>query len=152
MDEQVCEYEMINSAEEFVILRTSETHAEYMRAAHEDASDIVWIDVLCRFPEMREWVAHNKTVPLNILEILARDKNESVRARVADKRKLSPELFDLLSQDESESVRERIAYNKKSPIHVLKRLANDPIMFVREAALKRIGNESILNSISGKDF
>ncbi|ENX04237.1 hypothetical protein F900_00221 [Acinetobacter modestus] len=129
---------MINSAEEFILLRNSETRDEYIRAASEDASDLVWIDIISRFPEMREWVAYNKTVPLNILEILARDENESVRAAVAMKRKLSPELFDLLSRDNSEEVRHRIACNKKSPIYILKILANDPIMFVREAALKHV--------------
>lgn len=131
---------MISSAEEFVFLRTSEIFEEYTRAAYDDASDVVWMDVISKFPEMREWVAHNKTAPLNILEILARDTNESVRSTVASKRKLSPELFDLLSQDKSEAVRERVACNKKVPIHILRRLVNDPTMFVREAALKRIGN------------
>lgn len=131
---------MINSAEEFILLRNSETRDEYIRAASEDASDLVWIDVISRFPEMREWVAYNKTVPLNILEILARDENESVRAAVAMKRKLSPELFDLLSRDSSEEVRHRIACNKKSPIYILKTLTNDPIMFIREAALKHVEN------------
>ncbi|OEC92547.1 hypothetical protein [Acinetobacter sp. YK3] len=131
---------MINSAEEFILLRNSETRDEYIRAAYEDASDLVWIDVISRFPEMREWVAYNKTVPLNILEILARDENESVRAAVAIKRKLSPELFDLLYRDSSEEVRHRIACNKKTPIYILKMLTNDPIMFVREAALKRVEN------------
>nr|WP_307878672.1 hypothetical protein [Acinetobacter seifertii] len=104
---------MINSAEEFVLLRTSKARNEYSRAAHEEAPDFVWMDIISRFSEMREWVAHNRTVPLNILEILARDMNESVRATLASKRKLSPELFDLLSQDMSESVRERVACNKK---------------------------------------
>ncbi len=66
--------------------------------------------------------------------------NESVRATLASKRKLSPELFDLLSQDMSESVRERVACNKKVPAHILKRLANDPVRFVHEAALKRMEN------------
>ncbi|WP_151799361.1 hypothetical protein [Acinetobacter nosocomialis] len=131
---------MISSAEEFVFLRTSEILEEYTRAAYDDASDVVWMEVISKFPEMREWVAHNKTVPINILKILARDTNESVRAIVASKRKLSPELFDLLSQDKSETVRERVACNKKAPIHILRRLVNDPTMFVRVAALKRLGN------------
>ncbi|VXA57566.1 conserved hypothetical protein [Acinetobacter proteolyticus] len=131
---------MIKSAEEFILLRNSETRDEYMRAAYENASDLVWIEVISRFPEMREWVAYNKTVPLNILEALARDENESVRATVAMKRKLSPELFDLLSRDNSEEVRHRIACNIKTPIYILKMLTNDPIMFVREAALKRVVN------------
>jgi len=131
---------MIKSAEEFVLLRRSEASDKYMRAVHEEATDTVWMDVISKFPEMKEWVAHNRTVPLNILNILARDMDDSVRAAVASKRKLSPELFELLSKDKSEVVRERVAYNKKAPIHILRMLAKDQIMFVREAALKRIEN------------
>lgn len=131
---------MIKSAEEFVLLRRSEASDKYMRAVHEEATDTVWMDVISKFPEMKEWVAHNRTVPLNILNILARDMDDSVRAVVASKRKLSPELFELLSKDKSEVVRERVAYNKKAPLHILKMLANDQIIFVREAALKRIEN------------
>ena len=131
---------MIKSAEEFVLLRSSEAPEEYIRAVQEEASDTVWMDVISKFPEMKEWVAHNRTVPLNILNILSQDMNDSVRATVASKRKLSPELFELLSKDRSEVVRERVAYNKKAPIHILRMLAKDQIMFVREAALKRIEN------------
>ena len=131
---------MIKSAEEFISLRTSELPNEYMRAAHEDAPVDVWLDVISKFPEMREWVALNKFVPLSILEILALDTNEDVRFAVAMKRRLSPELFELLSRDKSEIVRHRIVWNRKTPVHILKRLVNDPMMFIREDALKRVEN------------
>ena len=55
---------VITSAEEFVQLRTSRNPDEYHRAAHEEASVETWLDVIERFPDMRSWVAHNKTVPL----------------------------------------------------------------------------------------
>lgn len=129
---------MINSAEEFVRLRSSELPEEYWRAAHEEASDVVWLDVIARFPDMRWWVAQNKTVPLSMLEILARDADVSVRSMVAHKRKLSPALFDLLSQDSEGTVRSSIANNRKVPMHILKRLADDPEAFIREAVLKRL--------------
>jgi hypothetical protein len=61
---------VIDAAEEFVRLRTSEDSAEYNPAAARDAADETWLDLIERFPEMRFWVAQNKTLPLSVLEIL----------------------------------------------------------------------------------
>lgn len=130
---------MIESAEEFVRLRSSNDPEEYSRAAQEEASNAVWFDVISRFPEMREWIVHNKTAPLEVLEVLARDTAPSIRASVAEKRKLSIELFEALSNDGDEIVRQRVAYNKKAPLHVLEHLSNDPSPFVRAVARKRMG-------------
>lgn len=77
---------VIESADEFVRLRTSNNPAEYHRAAHEESAEHTWIDVIERYPDMRSWVAHNKTVPLSILEILRHDADEQVRRTVTDKR------------------------------------------------------------------
>ena len=55
---------MMESASEFVRLRTSENPVEYHRAAHDVASDEVWAEVITSYPEMAEWVAHNKTISL----------------------------------------------------------------------------------------
>jgi CRISPR/Cas system-associated protein Cas10 (large subunit of type III CRISPR-Cas system) len=129
---------MIKSADEFVRLRTSEHREEYFLAANDEAPLSVWLDVIGRFPEMKEWVAHNKTVPLEILDLLAEDAGPRVRAAVADKRKLSRKLFEILSRDCNEVVRHRIACNSKTPIEVLKRLAIDDVTFVRRAAEKRL--------------
>lgn len=132
-------FEMITSAEEFVGLRNSDIPGEYLRAAEDEAPVEVWFDVISRFPEMREWVAHNKTVPIEILDVLARDEVVSVRAAVADKRKLSVELFELLAQDRDELVRQRVAYNKKAPIKVLEYLSADSSPMVHAVAAKRLG-------------
>ncbi len=129
---------MISSAEEFVKLRASDVPEEYGRAAHDEAPIHVWLDVVARFPDMRQWVAHNKTVPLEVLEILSRDSDPQVRYSVACKRKLSRELFDFLAKDTDESVRHALALNRKVPLDVLKGLAKDPIPFVRDAALERL--------------
>lgn len=130
---------LIASAEEFVRLRTSDLQEEYSLAAEDEAPVAVWLDVISRFPEMREWVVHNKTVPVEILEVLARDDSASVRATVADKRKLNSELFDLLAHDGDELVRHRIAYNKKVPVHLLELLSTDASPLVRATAMKRLG-------------
>lgn len=127
---------MINSAEEFISLRTSTERTQYDRAAHEDASSETWSDVISRFPDMRRWVAHNKTVPLEILRVLAKDTDPEVRFSVALKRKLDVELFETLSRDADESVRQAIACNKKTPAEIIERLVSDDASLVRAAALK----------------
>jgi hypothetical protein len=77
---------VIESAEEFVRLRTSEDPSEYNRAAHDEATIETWREIIGRFPDMRFWVAHNKTLPLVILEELRRDPDERVRSMVRAKR------------------------------------------------------------------
>lgn len=133
---------MIDSAEEFVRLRTSDLPAEYEQAAYDSAPLDVWRDVVRRYPEMRTWVAVNKTVPVEILSILARDDAVDVRFMVATKRKLTPELFDLLSRDSDETVRVRIVYNRKTPIEILNRLADDASELVRDAISSRARYDS----------
>jgi hypothetical protein len=77
---------VIKSADEFVRLRTSEDPEEYGRAARDEASEATWLEVIERFPDMRRWVAHNKTVPLSILEVLRQDPDEDVVWMVRTKR------------------------------------------------------------------
>ena len=77
---------VIESADELVRLRRSTDSAEYGRAARDAASAETWLDMIQRFPDMREWVAHNKTLPLEILEILRRDPDEKVQSVVRQKR------------------------------------------------------------------
>jgi hypothetical protein len=129
---------MITSPEEFIRLRVSDDPADYSRATSEEAPIGVWKDLVFQHPEMRSWVAHNKTVPTEILTILAKDSDPLVRCVVAAKRKLPHELFELLVDDLSESVRQRIAYNKSVPQDILHRLSRDPLPLVSEVAQKRL--------------
>lgn len=115
---------MIRSAEEFVALRDSAIKAEYDRSAMEEAPVAVWREVIERFPDHRRWVAHNKTVPVEILEVLC-DFDASTRWFVARKRKLSATLFERLSQDNDSDVRVAICTNKKTPLVILQRLVQD---------------------------
>ena len=54
---------MIKSAGEFVKLRNSDVPEEYNRSATEEADELVWLEIIKKFPDMRSWVAHNKTIP-----------------------------------------------------------------------------------------
>jgi hypothetical protein len=106
---------VIASADEFRDLRTSEDNEQYLRAAHDEAPISVWTDVIKRFPDMRMWVAHNKTVPVEILEVLAGDLNVQVRYTVARKRKLPESLQLRLAADPDESVRLAITQCESHP-------------------------------------
>lgn len=116
---------MIESASEFVRLRTSENPDEYHRAAHDVASDEVWSDVLASYPEMAFWVAHNKTISLCIMEILADSPDEDARLMLAMKRKCPHHLLRRLALDKNESVRYAVAVNKKTPLDILQILSSD---------------------------
>jgi len=129
---------MIETAEEFFRLRTSDDPAEYQRAAHDEAPETVWREVVDRFPEMRLWVAHNKTVPLRILETLAHDPDGGVRFMVASKRKL-PEYLQLqLARDADEGVRRALAHNARATPRTLALLATDAIAEIRDQATARL--------------
>lgn len=128
----------IYSAEEFRRLRLSEDKSDYDRAAHEDAPIEVWYDVIERYPDLREWVAHNKTVPLEILAVLAKDPDSKVRGTVAMKRKLTPELLRELADDPDESVRADVARHRRAPRDVLERLAEDSWRGARDMARERL--------------
>jgi hypothetical protein len=115
--------DMITSADEFARLRQSDDGSEQFRASHASAPEAVWIDVTRRYPELRKWVAHNKTVPLAILRLLAKDEDRNVRWTVATKRKLDRDLFEMLADDSDESVRRAVANNAKCPQELKNRIS-----------------------------
>lgn len=126
---------MIRSADEFVALRDSDIKAEYDISSMEEAPVAVWHEVIESFPDHRRWVAHNKTVPVEILEVLC-EFDASTRWFVARKRKLSTTLFERLSQDEDSDVRVAICANKKTPLEILERLLQDENEDVARVAAK----------------
>jgi hypothetical protein len=115
---------MINSAEEFVALRSSSLKDDYDGAAMEEAPIGVWRDVISQFPEYRPWVARNKTISLEILEELC-EFDPRTRWFAASKRKLSTKLFERLSQDDDPDVRVAICANKKAPLEILEKMTHD---------------------------
>jgi hypothetical protein len=116
---------MIETADEFVRLRTSDDPEEYNRASHDSALLPVWLEVIERFPEMRQWVAHNKTIPKEVYSALSKDEDENVRVILAMKRKCPVPVLQVLSEDRNESVRNAVARNKKTPSEILAKLAHD---------------------------
>jgi hypothetical protein len=132
---------MIQSAAAFIRLRTSSAKADYDRAASEEAPIEVWRDLVKNHPDMKSWVAHNKTVPMEILEILAADRESDVRNAVARKRKLTKPLFEKLARDADEGVRLAVAYNANTPDEVLRLLVDDTWEQVAAKAKARLAGE-----------
>ena len=116
---------MIRSAEEFKQLRESENKENYDRADVEEASIEVWYEVINKFPEFKEWVAHNKTVPVEILEELSTDPDRLVRGAVARKRKINQKICDLLKDDVDEEVRSVLIWNTKLVIELKKQIKTE---------------------------
>jgi hypothetical protein len=129
---------MIETASEFHRLRTSHSSLEYQRAAQEEAPLKVWQEVLKQYPDMAIWVAHNKTVPLEILEQLATHPNQHVRSAVATKNKLQEPLLLQLATDSDETVRMGVARHKNATELVLTRLVDDSWSEISQLARARI--------------
>lgn len=130
---------MIRSAEEFVRLRESPDPEDRHRVAHEEAGEQVWLDIVRRFPDMRFWVAQNKTTPLDVLRVLGENADARVRGMVARKRRAPEDLLLRLARDPDAGVRNAVAYNAKASRAVLDVLAGDGAELVRGAVLKRQG-------------
>jgi hypothetical protein len=129
---------MIKSADQFVLLRTSKDIELYQKATNEPATEDTWQEVIRRYPDMKIWVARNKTVPLNILEILSYDENADVRHAVAMKHKSSQDILQRLAQDPDDSVRLRVALNPKTPKVILEQLLHDKWFRVVEEVRSRL--------------
>ncbi len=129
---------MIESAEEFIRLRASQDPRDYARAAQEPATHEVWLAVIRDHPDLRRWVAHNKTLSSELLRILAADVDPAVRWVVAMRRAAPPEVLRALAADPDVSVRGRVATNAKTPEVVLRQMTQDPDETVRAAAQERV--------------
>jgi translation initiation factor RLI1 len=135
---------MITSAEEFVRLRSSEIKLEYLQAAHDSADVQVWLEVIEKYPDFQEWVAHNKSIPNEIIELLSESQNARVRSTIADKRKTPVHILEKLSRDTDESVRLRVAYNAKVSKEILVSLLDDSWERVVETAREKLSQRNLM--------
>ncbi len=129
---------MITSAEEFVRLRSSEIMEEYLQAANDTAELHVWLEIIEKYPDFHKWVAHNKSIPNEIIGLLAKSPAWEVRSTIADKRKTPPDILQELSRDSHETVRHRVACNAKTPTDILVSMLDDPWAVVVETVKKKL--------------
>lgn len=133
-------------------LRQSDSPSDQTRATQDEASLEVWLGVIAAYPEMRQWVAHNKTVPHAVLQVLATDPDPVVRWWVAGKRKLDSAVLRMLAADEDESVRARVARHRRTEPEVLSALAHDESWVVREAAEEVLASRRLLRPKSSREL
>jgi hypothetical protein len=113
---------MIKSADEFIRLRTSEIKEEYDHSEHDNADITTWTEVIDKYPDYKEWVIHNKTVPIEILERLTLDNDPKIRSAVARKRKINDKIFLTLSVDKDENVRYALMCNTNLTVDKLRQI------------------------------
>ncbi|GEM48141.1 HEAT repeat domain-containing protein [Deinococcus cellulosilyticus] len=130
---------MIESAKEFVRLRNSDQPEEYHRATWEEAPVEVWMEVIEHHPDMVRWVAHNKSIPKELIRLLAQHPDSDVRFFIAAKRKTPQDVLQKLTRDLCDSIRMQVAVNAKSSRETLQILINDPCDQIRERVHKRLG-------------
>lgn len=110
---------MISSAAGWISMRTSEDLELQRKSAWEAAPMEVWEEIVEFHPDMRFWVAQNKTVALEILARLATDEDARVRSMVASKRRLTPDILEQLAEDSDGAVRMDVAPHRRTPAEVL---------------------------------
>jgi hypothetical protein len=123
-----------------------ETVQEYVQLVNDDfkkARAVIkeaefWIGVLKNAPDLKFEVVLNKSLPGDILSMLAKDEDDRIRSFVAMKRSLPHEVFHWLSCDENESVRMAIARNPKTPADILEKMKNDSWSEIRNVITERL--------------
>ncbi len=129
---------VIETTDEFIRLVTSVDAVDRRKAAWEQAPLSVWKELIIGHPEMRFWVAHNRTVPSEILRILALDTDWRVRHRVATKNACSGDILALLANDEHEAVASAVSGHPNTPTAALQVLARHPWSQVKDKAVRQL--------------
>jgi hypothetical protein len=110
-----------------------------VRAAQASAS--VWREILSKHPDLAVWVAANRTVPAEIIEILTAHPRIQVRAAVASNPELHDDAMIRLAHDKSDLVRMRIACNSQATRDVLAHLVADTCVVVSKHAQARLQHD-----------
>jgi hypothetical protein len=109
---------------------------KYNRAAHDSADISTWIEVIEKHPDFKRWVIHNKTVPIEILELLTFDNDANVRSEVARRRTINDKIFATLARDKDENVRYALMCNTRLSIDKLKQIET------RDSAVRHASGKS----------
>jgi asparagine synthetase A len=124
--------------EDFLGLIELNDEQSLQRLRSETATESVWEEIINKHPHARRAVTLNKTLPENILRLLARDTDPLVRADIAMRRALPEDIFAILSKDPEETVRARIVCNRKTPRALIQKLTDDSSIVVSSSAKKQL--------------
>ena len=112
--------------QESLSVKTKKKKPDYQKhkAASDPETDVKTLELLSKDenPRIRARVAHNPNTPKKLLESLAKDGQRIVRAAVARNKKVSIKLLKQLSEDKSFLVKREVVRNSKTPIGDLKKI------------------------------
>jgi hypothetical protein len=138
----------IHTASEFIaaLENPDATHNSFIRFC--EASTQTWLEIVNHSEEAAVWVALNKTIPLEVIQVLAKHPSARVRRFAADKNRITPELIALLATDQDPTVRLRIANHKKTGAKILHQLLHDDWEQVAEVARKRLARALTIEAVT----
>ncbi|MEU8222521.1 hypothetical protein [Kribbella sp. NPDC048915] len=136
---------MIGSADEFVGLRRSWDGTDWQRIKRDEAPLEVWLEIVREHPDMRFWVAFNRTLPAEVVRLLSQDSDWRVRARIASRKDAPGDVLAALSADPHDAVAASVAGNPGTPDDALTRLTGHHWDQVRSKALNNSGYEPTTN-------
>ncbi|MUG93980.1 hypothetical protein F7734_16905 [Scytonema sp. UIC 10036] len=120
------------------VVETGDRNAK-ITAARSHKTPITILERLAKDSDaiIRQVVSENPNLPLPILLDLTQDENVYVRLNLA-RRRSRIEILERLARDESDSVRAEVAGNKNTPVEILIQLAQDSS---REVCVQLTKNE-----------
>ena len=126
---------MIHQAEYYIALLASDD--VYEPSPYEEATEEVWLDIVARFPEARNALAHNKTTSEAVIRALYAVGDEDVRSSLARVRRTPPDLLLRMASDPSSMVAAVLSHHPKLPPEALAELLRHESDFVRDRAQER---------------
>ena len=97
---------------------------------------------------VRKSIIGNTNFPILLLREFVQDSNELVRINLAHKPDLPLDLIELLLQDPANEVRFRIMYQENLPQNLINQMHNDPEKNVRAKVAERTDDSFILEKLS----
>jgi hypothetical protein len=93
-------------------------------------------------------LCNNSLISIDVLSILAKDPDNSIRCRVAKHLNCNAAILESLANDPDDAVRFAIARNKNASKEILMKLVNDKNKLVKEEVLKNPNCPAILKVFS----
>lgn len=129
---------LIHQASEFIAALENPESPDHSLIRFCEASTETWLEIVNHSEDATVWVALNKTIPIEVITVLAKHSSARVRRFAADKNSITPELIALLATDSDPSVRLRIANHKKTSPEILRTLLQDDWDQVVEIAREKL--------------
>ena len=124
----------INEAAQFEAMLRSDRSRDRDRALRISMSPAAWQRVIVERPALRRWLPFHRSVPLDVLQQLARDPDVEVRWAVAYSPRASSAMLRTLGQDVDWRVRTGVAGNRRAPRRIARALLADPVAQVAQTA------------------